>query len=248
MGRKSINLTKKQEEKIINLYNNNVVISKIEKEIGFSDSIIYKVLHKYNIPMNRKDKSNILDFETIKKMYDSGLNYQDIANKMHVSRSCIYDYLKNNNIIDSFSQEKCIDKISIFNKGNNNRKYHFDEHIFDNINTADKAYCIGLFMADGCNLLEYNTFTIELQERDVDILEKIKILFQSDYPLYFRKATENNNLVQNTYKFSVNSKYFCQKLNTLGIIPRKSLTLDYPNWMDKNLIPYLIKGYVDGDG
>ena len=38
------------------------------------------------------------------------------------------------------------------------------------------------------------------------------------------------------------------RLNDLGMIPNKSLVLDFPLWITEELFPFMLKGYIDGDG
>ena len=39
-----------------------------------------------------------------------------------------------------------------------------------------------------------------------------------------------------------------KRLEELGMVANKSLILEFPKWLQKELIPYFIKGIVDGDG
>lgn len=233
------------------MYAEGEKLSDIEKTIGHSDKCIYETLDKYNIKRRNRNKKAITNdqLNTIIAYYRDGLSYEQISEKMdkYISATKIYELLKENGETNSFSTEKINSIIDLQDK-DNRRKYYFDDHLFDIINTPDKAYCIGLFMADGCNQLEHGCFSIGLQERDKDILEKISKMFQSDYPLYFRDASNYEYMKQNVLSIRWNSKYFCNRLNEIGIVPNKSLILDFPHWLDRHLIPYLIKGYIDGDG
>ena len=245
-----VNITQDMIDTVISMYVNGDSIKEIENAIGHSDSIVYKILKEHNIPLNRKEIHFTEEqIDQIIELHKDGLSYQQIADKFKVcSEAKIYTVLSENNALNSFSPEKIALKINSYTDIAKWRKNYFDEHIFDIIDTPDKAYCIGLFMADGCNQMDDGKFSIELQERDKSILEKIKIMFQADYPLIFRDKEKTPNMSQNTYRLNVFSKYFCSRLNELGVIPNKSLTLKFPEYMPKWLIPYLIKGYIDGDG
>jgi len=244
--RKKLELTSEETQKIIESYMTGMKISDIEKLIGHSDGVIYRVLEENNIPRTR-NKLILSDDqkETILNLHDQKYSYKEIANIIGIKECSVYSFLRNNNVLNSYSETSCIDKIQEFKKSI--KPIRFDEHIFDYINTPDKAYCIGLFMADGYND-ENGNFSIELQARDVSILENIRILMQSSKPLYFTSANSFNSRVQDTYALRLYSKYFSQKLKELGIIRRKSLILDFPYWMDKELIPFMLRGYIDGDG
>lgn len=128
------------------------------------------------------------------------------------------------------------------------QKYFCNEHLFDKIDTADKAYCLGLWYADGCNHLDDGDITIELQSRDVDVLKAMNIFMKNNNPLLFQEALKHKTRKQNTYILRAHSHYLCERLNELGFIPKKSLTLDFPYWMNMELIPFMLRGYIDGDG
>ena len=53
-----------------------------------------------------------------------------------------------------------------------NRKYFFNESIFDNIDTAEKAYWIGFITADGYINEKRGWLSIQLQYSDIDHLKK----------------------------------------------------------------------------
>lgn len=129
-----------------------------------------------------------------------------------------------------------------------NTLYSVNEHFFDKIDTPDKAYCLGLFYADGCNLLESNYISIELQANDYDVLNSINNLLENTSPVKIYSSENKTNRKLDTCRIRIRSEYLCNRLNELNFIPRKSLTLDFPYWMDDELIPYMLRGYIDGDG
>jgi len=129
-----------------------------------------------------------------------------------------------------------------------NRKYNLDEYYFDDINTANKAYILGMLYADGTNNIKNHQIAISLQERDKHILDDIKNEIQSDAPLKFYDYKSKNENHSNQFRLTVNSKHMSDTLNNLGVIPNKSLYLSFPNWLDENLYPHFIRGYMDGDG
>ena len=53
---------------------------------------------------------------------------------------------------------------------------------------------------------------------------------------------------KNQYSLIINNRRIGEVLNTLGVKPRKSLTLEFPNWLNPSLYPHFIRGYFDGDG
>lgn len=124
--------------------------------------------------------------------------------------------------------------------------YKYDYHYFDNIDTPNKAYLIGLLYADGYN--NERGFSIELQDRDIEVLYGIKNLlgYSGEIKKYHRSIEKNNK--SDTCKLSINSCYMSEKLTQLGCVRKKSLILDFPDWITEDLFPFFLKGYIDGDG
>lgn len=250
MGRKSV-LSTEEKEQIVSMYKDGILISKIKDAIGYSDTVIDRVLQEYGIERIRKARKIPSDkIPNMVKLYNEGYSYEDIAEKLNlnVSRSTVYETLKQENVIRGYDPNKIMSIIYENGRLVNGRQYYFDEHIFDSIDTPDKAYCIGLFMADGYNNADHSTFRISLQDTDKSVLEKIKIMFQADNSLHYIPAKPERNMKHDVYEFQVRSKYFTQRLTELGIVQNKSLILKFPRWMPEYLIPYMLKGYIDGDG
>ena len=128
-----------------------------------------------------------------------------------------------------------------------NRRYKFDEYYMDTIDTPEKAYILGLFYADGCNDKKYNRITITLQLEDTYLLEEIRKLFKSNKRLYFNDNSKKENAKDSKTLILV-SEHLCQVLDSYGMVPEKSLILEWPNWLRKDLYSHFIRGYFDGDG
>lgn len=142
---------------------------------------------------------------------------------------------------------------------NHQNKVKFDEHIFDIIDTEEKAYWLGFIFADGyidSSPLDKSKktkylFEISLKRDDSSHLDKFN---------FFMKHINNNvkigtvmcgNTVCERCRWSVVNKHLWTVLNNYGCTPRKSLTLKFPNekiFKYPILIKHFIRGYIDGDG
>lgn len=117
---------------------------------------------------------------------------------------------------------------------------------FQNIDTVEKAYVLGLIYSDGyiqsINNKSYCS-TICLHENDKYLLEKIQKIFTFYKLVYYKEKT--------AYKLVCTCKQLCLDLYANGVYPRKSyenkIHLHVPN-IDVSLIPHFIRGYFDGDG
>jgi hypothetical protein len=143
-----------------------------------------------------------------------------------------------------------------------NKKYHYNENYFQNIDTEAKAYFLGFVFADGGIYIRKRSefwieksFTINLAEQDRHILEFFKKELGYEAPLHFREGKEfvspiNNRQYKrkNQYALSISSTKFVDHLINLGLGNRKTyMELKIPNIPD-NLIRHFIRGFFDGDG
>lgn len=126
------------------------------------------------------------------------------------------------------------------------RKHTVNEEFFDEFN-EESVYLLGLIYADG-NIAwgpnpkkGYYSMTITASEKDKTHLEKMRNLLSSTKPLLYAPKTKS-------YRLIVNSKKLCRRLMQLGVTPRKSLTIQFPQFIPKEHLPHFLRGVIDGDG
>lgn len=133
--------------------------------------------------------------------------------------------------------------IEIINKQNRSK---FNEHIFDQIDSEEKAYWLGFIFADGyisssplrTGVKKIYQFELSLGIQDIEHLNKFK-----DFIGYEKDIILDNHRC----RFAVANKHLWESLNSLGCTPNKSLSLQFPT-IEEILIPHFIRGYFDGDG
>lgn len=130
------------------------------------------------------------------------------------------------------------------------KKYPYNEHYFDIIDTEEKAYFLGLLYADGCNDSNSSRITLGLIEDDIEILKRFMSAVNCAKPLEYSNINSKHKKRKNQYKITLSGRYICQKLAELGCVSRKSLILQFPN---NNQVPthmqqHFIRGMWDGDG
>lgn len=130
------------------------------------------------------------------------------------------------------------------------RKYTLNESFFEKIDTEEKAYFLGFLYADGYLNYKHKILGISLQERDKDILEKLRIIIGSSKPLVFREWISKHPTWQNSYVLEVYGIKICEDVIKLGCVPKKSLILQFPteNQVPNHLLRHFVRGYFDGDG
>ena len=139
-------------------------------------------------------------------------------------------------------------------RGNSNaRKYSADETVFDNIDSEEKAWLLGLIVSDGCLYERRMCVQIALKHTDIDALEKAKIILKYSGPIYTRLARTYTSLKGIAYHHSesktlcIYSKKIYFALINLGVMPRKSTKETLPK-VHETLLPHLVRGTWDGDG
>ena len=103
--------------------------------------------------------------------------------------------------------------------------------------TPEMVWVFGFWIADG-NMFEKGN-QISFASKDYDLIVKIKSLLKSGHKIYDDK--------NNVFILSMNNKILYNDILKLGGIPRKSLTIQFPEIPDE-FLHHLIRGYLDGDG
>lgn len=114
---------------------------------------------------------------------------------------------------------------------------------FNNLNTKQKAYILGLLAADGC-ITGNNRIVISLKCDDSDVLEFLRSELAPKHKIYTSKNPTGNDI----RIFCFSSSRICQDLNKYGLGRRKSMTLEWPKLLPNNLEQLFLLGYHDGDG
>lgn len=169
-------------------------------------------------------------------LYNIGNSTVTLGKMYGVGHKVIARVLENNNIDRT---------------GNGRRKYHLDEHYFDNIDTKNKAYFLGLLYADGSNFTPKQTIAISLEEKDRHILEAFRKELKYDRELEFIDYSNKHDFgyhYKNQYRLSIFSKHMSNELDKKGVKKNKSLILEFPDFISDELLKYFILGYFDGDG
>lgn len=175
------------------------------------------------------------DKEKIKNLYQSGNSTVKIGKMFGCSHKKI---------------ARILDELGISRTGVGRRKYNINEHYFDEIDTPNKAYIFGFLYADGSNNRNKSTVSMSLEEGDFDILEKIRKEIGSEKELEFLDYSNKNDFgytYKNQYRLLLFSSRICDSLAKHGLVPNKSLILEFPE-IRQDLLPHFIRGMFDGDG
>lgn len=230
------NFSQEQIDKIIELYKNNVNIEDIMLEFNAKEHFIREVLKENKLDRNY----NIWTDELYKRLID-------LYNAKNTLGQISYDLLVAETSISKILKKK---DVELRTYSENNRRYNRNSNYFDNINTPNKAYILGLIYADGNNYIWGNKhcLTISLQERDHDLLERVRCELEYEGPLRFVPLHDKNENYMNQYTLVITDEYMCKQLKKIGVVERKSLVLTFPTFLRPDLIRHFVRGYFDGDG
>jgi DNA-binding CsgD family transcriptional regulator len=238
----NIKISKEQYNEIIELYKNGFLQKEIAEKYGVSRMTINSILKKCDASrLGTSYKSRKIDFTDIQEkeicnMYSSGMSSVDIGKIFNCDHKTI---------------TKILDKYNIDRVGVGLRRYKLNENYFDKVDTPNKAYILGFFYADGSNSDSKCTITMSLQEEDKDILEAIRKEIGSEKPLEFLDYSNKHDggyNYKNQYRLLMFSKHMCETLKNVGMIPNKSLALQWPTFLRDDLYSHFLRGYIDGDG
>lgn len=118
------------------------------------------------------------------------------------------------------------------------RKYEINEDFFDEFNTQEKAYFLGILFADGYNNYDKGNIRLSLQEGDIQILNDLKELLyvNNDKPLGRSKKENCNDLLY----LDLTNKHISSELKDLGMVQNKTFLITFPK-ISNNLYNHFIR-------
>jgi len=111
--------------------------------------------------------------------------------------------------------------------------------------SAEMAYILGFFAADG-NMIrnKRGAHFIEFQITDKTLLYAIRKVLCLNHKITARNRGEN---YKKSYRLQIGSKKIFSDLEILGMTPKKSNTLKFPE-VPRRYFGDFVRGYFDGDG
>lgn len=181
---------------------------------------------------------NTTQIDDIVNQYTNGVSMKRLAQQYQISEQRIRKILVTNNVkIRTTSELK--------------RKYTFNEHYFDEIDTKDKAYWLGFIYADGFilknRIMKRGSDSLGITLGETEPLEKFNESICSNRPIYH---FIQNGYCENSdkYRLVFKSDHMVSMLEKWGCVSRKTFDLTFPKFLSQELIPHFVRGYFDGDG
>lgn len=176
--------------------------------------------------------------EKIIKDYEAGQTMKEVGEKYGVSHAFISKMFKRRGV-QARSRSEAI------------RRYPADDNFFNEINTQDKAYILGMLYGDGCNMSYYDRgvhqVRLQLKYDDREILEKVRDAIGTFRPI--KECMSNTGFgVLHSAILDITNKQQCIDLCRHGVVPQKTNILTYPKTLDDNLLFHFLRGLSDSDG
>lgn len=212
---------------INNKYNYNLTICSI-RCLASRYGIVKKEYNMYaQSKITRKDEYRIGE------LYSQGLNSDEIAK--------IYGYKTRNSILQKLNKLKVkrrnCNELRIKNKS----YYDFS---FNQIDSYEKAYILGLLLTDGYINCERSLVGIDLTDEDA-------IIFISNYINADYTCIEAKGRAKLTkYRLIIYGYNYIEELERLGVIKNKTFLSSGPRLLleEEKYLPDIIRGIIDGDG
>ena len=224
-----------ENEIIYDYQNTNLKTQEIAEKYNLSRQTIRKILLRNNVELKIRAVCSTTVNEIISD-YSNNIRNNEICKKYSLHRATIQKIL-----IDNGIQLKSLKETS--------RKHTLvNENYFENIDCEEKAYILGLLYADG--YINKNGFGITLVETDVDILEKLSIIFYDKLVLNYKpeRILKSKYISKPQYVLNIASNKMKNDLIKLGCVPSKTFKIQLPKLGDENMYRHFIRGYFDGDG
>lgn len=161
-----------------------------------------------------------------------------------IAQTCKIHKIATAHLFSEYIKSKGIEVLNYQNLTTSN------QNIFEIIDIEEKAYWLGFLYADGSITTrnkEATNYRLELglKESDYNHICKFKKFMNASNKISFKQ-----NKLGNSYRIAIGEKKLTNDLINKGCTPRKSLTLQFPDYdiVPKLLMKHFIRGYMDGDG
>jgi len=177
-----------------------------------------------------------LEIQEIEKLYfDENKTLKEVGDIFGYSKSGIRKFLIKNGI-----------KTKKQNFNSKNSKNSLNTDFFKKINSASKAYILGLLLSDGYISKKWSK--VVLTSKDYELVNMVKDELNSTHKLSeYDVYDKRTNKSYKRFSLQIASKEMCIDLNNLGLYSAKSFDCDYPNINDKYFW-HFVRGVFDGDG
>lgn len=239
----TIKFTPEHEKSICDEYASKINTRLICEKYNFSSPKLYGILKRNGICLHGANRIDEITIISLINLLKAGKTLKESCNSLNISKSCVGKYLKKHNY-------------KVKARGQFIRKYTLNESFLEKIDSASKSQILGILFSDG-TASKYNALIcLRLQKDDLEYLEKIRKIIQSNKPIYFisgRKFISPSNqkqyMAKDTASLDITSKKFYKDALQCGLIPGKTwLNLGIPEVIPEKYQKDFVLGVFEGDG
>lgn len=177
-------------------------------------------------------------------MYSEGMSVPEIASKYSCGSTTVSKIIRKNEISRTPKEATALRNLKRA-ESDPRSEYHY----FDVIDSEEKAYWLGMLLADGSVSYKKGAYSVifKLKEEDGYMVDRLADIFGAT-----RKDVSSICMGKRFWGrvCFLNSKYLCTRLISLGIKPQKSGDGggNTFNHISTDLMPHFLRGLFDGDG
>lgn len=225
-----------EKEKIIQLYEEGLSISKISQMVHHHSPAIKEVLIENGFPIEKRygrpkkvfsEEEDKIIIEELAK----GTGYHQVARIIHCDRSLIARRAK---------------ELQCFVHTYRHKNREMNEDYFEYIDTEEKAYFLGLLYTDGSVRKIHENgrqIRLQLQQQDEPIIQRFKEVLNSDNQILYDKRPGKE-----CAGIEISNRKLFDDLGKYGIVPNKTYESQSLPKVPQDLIIPFLRGLFDGDG
>lgn len=231
--------TNEEKQDIVKSFQEGTTFKELQSRYNAHYLTIKKVLDEFNVNTyskrrwTEKQKQDILEMYTKKSMTVTQIKKVYTTHAREIGK-----ILKEFGVDTSYYMSRRVNR-------------NVNKDFFEVIDTEEKAYILGLLIADGCvRERRPGQLYLALELIDKDMIERVKKEINIDSSTH--NTVRKRDYIKNekpTYSFQVTENKLCTDLAKYGVVPMKTkvtdwLTQDIPDTLKR----HFLRGLFDGDG
>lgn len=178
----------------------------------------------------------LADLDRLVQRYVEGTKISVLAKDTGASHDAVYSYLRRRGL--SIRKDNWTA----------NRRYTFNVHAFDAVDTPEKAYWLGMLYADGNNYEDRYSVSLGLAGGDGHHVGGFASLLGLEREIEWHHSKRERH--QPMGIIVATDMHFSQQMARLGVMSNKTFKIEFPpnDTVPVPLRSHFVRGYMDGDG
>jgi len=186
-----------------------------------------------------------IPFDLLEELTET-MSDDEIAKTLGVARVTVTDKRKRLGIKSFFEKTGLKKRENAVYLGGRPRQITFNEGFFEDISSKERAYFLGLLLADGSVSRDLNHVEITLSDPDWVLLEQLRVSLEAhEAELKNKKVSKNKKPAK---RLTLCSQRLAKSLVAWGMVPARTYSWDLKKEIPKEFLAPFVRGYWDGDG